>query len=442
MSNAYTKAMFVSEDTIALNEINDEVNRLSAERDAELEPVNRKIETIEEIQSQIQQTGMSRPLAARIRDITGNDRVWEDEGASLESFTSFSSNHGVKFALEVTEDQKNILLGVGIAAGLGLIIKIVMMIWNYFKKRKETTQSRKEKEKEVADKAKGYQEALKELSQHQDFKKELDKIKKSQEWTTSEEKWKLSYTRLIDEIIKGQGEIQQTAEKVFKNIPAFEKAAVDALAVTEEINSNLDDWFREGGPGGSIMKRKVEEVYQKFAPQDMRNNLEAIRETMDKLDDYKVAAHLDDAQVEKIIESLAQDRTLYFWSKIENYNPLDKHGLGNSNYDERCNRSLQSLKNHLSRVESQQLKIDEESTKILKEFTEYYEKTMKLFLNCVLFYSTLSTHWKNFLDATNRKFESRKKLMINVAKIFGKDAVAKAGFGENMRKFLNMLDDK
>lgn len=422
----YRKAARYCENQQLVQETLQEITQAESEGQEALRPIDEKIRSIEEVQEHIQKTGMSRPLGERLTTLIGRDTIFEERGLSMESFTQIPSRNGVTASLEISEDHKNILLGGAIVIGLGIIIKIIMMVWNFFKKRKATDTERKDKAKELADIATKALQLEKEFqNSNKELKEAYNEIIKGEAYRDKEESLEAGWSMLLKNIMEGDGQAVTAAEKVMKNIHAYENAAQKSLDAAEYTNAHIEETSKAGN-SQSFFENHIEPVFKILPPEDMRNNLSMIQGFIDDLQnlrDQNVPLKREDRL--KLLEVVSKDREIIFFKRLENYSPFRSGALAGTNYHDRSERALFGLKKRLEEVERGDWALDKELAKRLKAFTDYYKDAMQAFFKTVAFYTTLSAQWTNFLGRLERYLKSEAGMFKSIKRKFNSEESTK-----------------
>ena len=112
----------------------EESEQAIAEHQEALRPIQRRLERIERVQAMIQEGGVNRALVQQVIEETENPALLDEGGLTMESFTTVPSNVN-RLSLEaITEQQKNIALGAAAAVGVGLVVKLIAIIWGFVRK--------------------------------------------------------------------------------------------------------------------------------------------------------------------------------------------------------------------------------------------------------------------------------------------------------------------
>lgn len=403
-AEVYRKAAQFNEVDVEVNEINQEIAEEEARHAEAMRPRNMKIRAIEEVQDQIQQHGMSRPLAERLRDITGEEDLLEAHGVAMESFTMIPSRNGVQVALEVSENQKSFLLGAGALLAVGIVAKIIHWIYKFFKGRKETDNNRAEAEKNMKEKAKAFKDAYDLYVKTESDSKFKDIIKNADQYDRSIKMWTESYNSLLEDILfNKEGEKTKAVMSSLMAMQDYEaggKITAEAASYVLREIDNPSPQFEEQA------RKWFKESYAKLPPASMRKNLEGIQQLVDDLaSDNIQRIEIDSVKAVAIWEQAAKlgnDNTK-FWSKLENFSPFkNEKGFFSGNYDEKITEFTAKMRAKVDSFEKDGGGLTKEFIVELKAFIDFFKENMQLLSRTVAFYVKVSAMWEKFCNMTSR----------------------------------------
>lgn len=430
-------------------EMMEEVNGAQAEHNEELEQVDRKLETLEELKQQVQQNGADKTLATTINSLDGKERL------ALEHFTSFPSQCGVNVALEeIDEKYKKIALGVGIGVIVAIVLKIIHSIWKWFKKRggTENKEEMEKKGEKAAQAAENHEKAKEELANlERQLLQQIEKEKaleveaeKKEGKTPHLEALEKIYTRLIHRILADKNFLDITA-RVFNNSGELMNSSLKALETIEEINSSIEG--RAENNDIEPLIKMIEGAYHNFPVESMRNNLAFIKEKYGEIkEDASQLNKFNPEDIPEIIDMIKSGKDGKFLQHLLKHHPSQTALFRTTNFEDRNEMVLKSLKESDSRFAElvKAGKMTSEQAKKIKDFISYYKENILSTTQFISYYQTLAGNWDRFVVGVVRYMQAEewmiKKAASKVKEFFkGKNEADKVA---QLEAFLRKLEEK
>lgn len=425
-SPLYRKAMEYNADTEGYAQMIDEINQAEGEYSEQIEPVNVRIQSLENMRGRIEEDGVDRGLITTVKDIVGDDDLLESHGVSLESFTSFPSRVNVHVALEaLDEEHKKLLIAGLIGAGILIIGKIITAIVKFFKGRKQTAESTKELQEKVVERMEKVKEAEEELQKAIAKDEELkdvysDALDSLEEANVRvEEGIDDACTRLIQEVVKNN-ETKDLIAKVFDQFEPYVKSIIACKDGATELNASMRTWVQDG-----VFEEKIKKLHGdilgKTPPQHMRNNIRDLNEKLSTLIGYaKETIEPDENFRKSIVGFVKSKRDLGFinniekWAKVENVQHLHETSmLKITDISTDLTKRLQEIDREYEG------KVSKEAAKLMKEYIDYFRDITNIYLRMVTLFQEIVNGWNRMLRAVDNKSKFYKKIFKKVSKTIG-----------------------
>ena len=421
-----------------LDEAIDDVQRAEAEHNEAIAPVRRRIERIERLKESFQKTGMNREVAMRAIEETENPQLLDEGGLAIESFTTIPSKVNLLAMEEITENQKNVAIGVAAVIGIGLVIKLIHIIWKFFKnlfgggssggsgsESKDPVAKAQAKSAEIQNQEKAI-EALEEIvAKSNPIRDELKHLEQAllKEDAYIERKADLSdaWNELLEDIFNN-GEIARTAVSTFAEIRRLESGLEESKTIASHIAAEI---LTKGktADGVAWLDSQTSSVYKKLPPADMKKNIERIRAYLEQAQNKRDKVKpLNENQIEKIASILKNNNGLKFIDNLYEYSPYSENALflRNNNFDDEATKILDELK-----AKAEAADLDTAVAPKLKEFITFFGDGAKAYFSMIRFYMLISNSYFLFLSKYEKyKSWNAKKIFKFIVKL-GKEAGAK-----------------
>lgn len=432
-----------------------EVNEAEGEYDQQMNQVNRQIGEVERVKAQITETGMSRSLVTTVREIVEKDDMLEEKGLSLESFTTFPSRVGLSVALEeLDEKYKNILLGGAVVLGVGIILKIIHMIYKFFKGRSISSAETEKKQKEVAEKIQKVREAeveLEKLKREQgDIAEAINEFQQSVKQQREEfaESIESTWTHLLEAALL-RNDYTQPLEKVINNFKEYEGKIEAALDICGTINGSLETWLEDRDASSDPDKDKklieklenlIKPVYKDTPPATMRKNIQAVIDRTDSMKELSSrSAKLTQEIIDKVSDEIQDSKHLIFLDKLRGWDAVKESDMFNKDKLEKTKSIMELLNETILKHQKEEPKLKEAEAKVLTEFTKYLSDVYRGFLKVSTICQILGAQYDRFLNAYDREYRISERNIESAMKKMGKEKLSMLKFGS---KLLTSLRDK
>ena len=425
-----------------------EVNEAEGEYEQQMRPINRHLEEIQRVKKNIIQSGMSRGLVSTIREIVEKEDALVDKGYSIESFTTFPSRVGVEVSIEELDGKtKDILMGGAMVLGVGIILKIIHMIYSFFKKRKTSSEETAKKQKEVAEKIQKVREAEEEIAKMSAESNKLSEAINEYKHRMGEQREQFNesisgtWTKLLAAAII-RDEYSEPLQKVFNNFKEYESKIRDSLSVCQKLNSELETWLDDRNDGkinDEGLTKKIEDLIKPVydntpAKQEgERKNIQlAIErcETMRELS--KELAPLNDEVVSKFTDNIANASHLIFLDTLRGWVGIDNSDLLSEKYLDTTEKTMKNLSDTIVRHKVNEPKLTKEQVKLLDDFTRYLSEVYRGFIKVTGVCELLSVQYDRFLKAYDKELRLSERTIVGFFKKFGKDDLAKRKFNSSL----------
>ena len=432
-----------------------EVNEAEGEYDQQMRPVNRHLEEIERVKGEIQQSGMSRGLVTTIRQIVEKDDALEDKGYSLESFTTFPSRVGVEVSLEELNGKtKDILMGGALVLGIGIILKIIHMIYKFFQKRKTSSKETEQKQKEVAEKIQKVREAEEEIKKMSGETEKLseaimeykDRVKEQR--NQFNESMAGTWTKLLATAII-RDEYSEPLQKVFNNFKEYEAKIRDSLQICQQLNAELGVWLedrQEGKLTEEALTKKIsdliEPVYSNVPAKQEgeRKNIQLAIERCEAMRELsKELAPLTEEVVSRFTDNIENASHLVFLDTLRGWVGIDNSDLLSTKYLDTTEKTMKNLNETIARHKTSEPKLTTEQVKLLDNFTRYLSEVYRGFIKVTGICELLSVQYDRFLSAYDKELRLSERTIVGFLKKFGKESLQKRKFNSSL---LTSLRDK
>ena len=404
-----------------LQEAIGDIQRAESEHNEALVPVRQRIERIEALQESFQKGGINRDVALRAIEETENPSLLDEGGLSVESFTTIPSDVNRVSLEELTENQKKVAYGALAALGIGLILKLVHSIWKWIRKRKANAPGDKAQEmyEDIRKKEEEIRDLKEEIHKSNLIREELEKFKQTyrDEAERNDAKRGIdhAWNRLL-EVCFTQDSKVDPIRSVFLQMQKYDQAITECFNVTNSINSAFDR-VAEMGEGAQWMRNMTKHAYATTPPQDMRKNLEEIREVIDECDNLRNQVIEWDEKTEEEVSRLIKDKkALMFLNTIREYTPFSKKAklLNTENFDERAAKGLDSLREKAANKDLAKDMGDE-----LKKYIDFYNQAMSNYFACLRLYTMIAGSYDRFMTLYDKEIGGFKNHVLKFAKSLG-----------------------
>lgn len=414
-----------------------EVNEAEGEYDQQMNQVNRQVGELERVKSQILETGMSRSLVTTVREIVEKEDLLEEKGLSLESFTTFPSRVGLTVAIEeINEKSKNILLGGGVVLGIGIILKLIHMIYKFFKNRKITSEETEKKQQDIADKLKKVREVEVELeklkSEQGDVEEAINDLQQAmkEQRDNFEESLSDIWTELLAAAILRSNHTEPL-ERVVNNFKEYEETIKKSLRICGDINSQLETWLGDRDSSSDDDKDQtmldkltnlIKPIYANTPPSTMRNNIQEVIERADSLKELSAQpAKLTQDVIDKVSDKIEDSRQLVFLDTIRSWNSVVESDLLNQINLDKTKTILELLNETILKHQKEEPLLKAEEAKVLTEFTKYLSDVYRGFVKVSTICQILSIQYDRFLTAYDREYRISERNIESAMKKIGKE---------------------
>lgn len=437
-----------------LDEAIDDVQRAEAEHNEAITPVRRRIERIERLKESFQKTGMNREIAMRAIEETENPQLLDEGGLAIESFTTIPSKVNLLAMEELTDKQKNVAIGAAAVVGIGLVLKLIQIIWKFFrnmmskgkgddKESKDPAIKARAKAVEIQNQEKAIEVLQDTLSRSNAIRDELQKLEqallKEDAYLDRRADITDAWNELLEDVFNN-GEISRAAVSTFAEIRRLESGLEESKIVATHISEGIltkgktEDglsWFTsETGP-----------IYNKLPPADMVKNLEKLQGYLTKAQEKRdKVVPLSENQIEKIAKILEQSNGIKFIDNLVEYSPYSKNALflRDNDFDNEATKILDELK-----AKAEAADLNPNVAPKLKEFITFFGNGAKAYFALIRFYMLVSNSYLLFLSKYEkfRSWNAKKifKYIVEVAKESGIKIAASAD--EYLKKNTHNIKD-
>lgn len=403
----------------------EESEQAIAEHQEALRPIQRRLERIERVQAMIQEGGVNRALVQQVIEETENPALLDEGGLTMESFTTVPSNVN-RLSLEaITEQQKNIALGAAAAVGVGLVVKLIAIIWGFVRKlfsKQEQKPGEKaiDYTKQVALREEEAEKAILRLEKSNVIREQLKRFQDAFEDEANRNEADQNLHEAWNELLQQafiKGSQMDAIQGIFNDMPNYSATAVECNATTRELIADLPE--KGATPEGKAwFDSKVKDCYRKFAPQAIRKNLEKIKDVLDKAEGMRDHILPWNSETEEMVYNAIKTRkNIIFLNKIMEYGPFAKDSLliKNKTFDEEAASHLDKLKEV-----AEKSTITKEVGASLKEYITYFGDNMKCYFAVLKLYMLIAGSYDRFMYLYNKQGGKYFTLLKAIAKAANK----------------------
>lgn len=387
-----------------------------------------RVAEIERIQEQIQTNGPSRPLMEEIQAISKHDDLLLSRGVAIESFTTFPSRTNRQVSLEVSEEVKAGLIGAAVAAGLFLIYKIGKMIWNFFRKKKNVSESiaeSQEKIKKATEIIKLIDEASRDAKGEE--KELLEKQFKEQEEVLAKQRELLNgkWTALLEQTLgKSNSDLSKRLVSYLNNFANIEQRAI------EMNNLYVKAPFQASNLDGVALLRYAEEEISPFIKQHQNEIDEEVRDAKEFAEQVRSLSATESGET---TESLAQaievvKNSETVWGNLDKAAAFEKKIFGDEKFIEKIKENKEKIdkvfEKEISGISPENLTFIREK---FKDLNRIFTKTTQVELAVSGSLAIIGAQYDAYCKAVEQMFKNEMGFFSKVfSKIKGNSALEKA----------------
>lgn len=394
------------------------IDRAKAEREVAMRHAKIRVEEIERIQRKIIKQGVNRDLAEELQVVVDRDTLFAERGVAIESFTSFPSRTNQQLSLEVSDDVKNMLIGGGAVLAIGIVAKIIHMIYKFFQRTKVDKKAAEKESKKIEASIEIYEEMLKLIENgpqevKDSYKDLIESFKDAKDLADGNLKGK--WSQLLYQVFAGSGEDHSKIIGVIENLDRVEERVVKVYNIIGEIPVQVK--HRKG----EELKQYVEKIHKEVAgiatTETVNKEVQEVVEIASKVKGFKE----DHAEISGDVLGFVE-KNFKTWKKT--INQLTDRAMKDklqrlATPDKEA--EITRKKKELTDVFSGEIEGIDSAAKTLinrqvNDVMEIYQDSMTVLIRSISVFTTIQNEWVAFQRAINAVYAANVGV---IGKLFG-----------------------